>query len=74
MKKLILAVVLVFATGSMMSSTIIINDVCWDNAQNAVYFAKDNALSWHGFGGLSFKEEYDVFAKAYDSCLRQWQY
>ncbi len=65
--------VFVFATGTMMSSNIILNDVCWENAESAVYFAEIEATPWYGFGGLSYEESYDVFAEAYDSCLRNWQ-
>jgi hypothetical protein len=73
MKKVILAMVFIFATGAMMSSTNILNDVCWDNAESAVYFAEIEATPWYGFGGLSYEESYDVFEEAYDSYLGNWQ-
>ena len=73
MRKLILSLVFIFVAGTMMSSNTILNDVCWDNANTAVQFAEIEATPWHGFGGLSYEESYDVFAEAYDDCLSNWR-
>lgn len=74
MKKLILSLVFVFATGTMMNAntTVVLSPECWDIAEIAVeeaqYYAQmPNIGGWPG-DPLSMEEEFDVFAEAYDEC------
>ena len=75
MKKIILSLVFLLATGTMMNATTDIqrNDQCWEMGETAVemaqYYAnRPNYFGWPG-ESLSFEEEYDVFAEAYEECL-----